>query len=90
MITNQVAELNCQRTPAGHFVLDGHGCWPILVTHTFREMLVEAYRRGQLFYDDRKVIRFEGDLCPVVEGESKPLMALAIFGSGWTFWGGKA
>ena len=86
---NPVAELNVQECPIGSWILDGHGPWRIFTARSFREMLIETQRRGQLFFNDRKVIRFEGDLFPVVEGESQSFVALAIPGAGWSFWGGR-
>ena len=72
-----------QEYPGG-FVLDGCGCWSIFTCHTFREMLAEAQRRGQLHFRGDKVIRFEGDFLPVVENHGVQ-MALAIPGECWEF-----
>lgn len=87
-LVNPVVELSVQEY-AGGFIIDGHGPWCIFNCKTFREMLIETQSRGQLFFNDRKVIRFEGDLFPVVEGESHSFLALAIPGGGWSFWGGR-
>jgi hypothetical protein len=88
-LVNPVAELNVQECPGGSWIIDGHGQWRIVTARSFREMLIETQRRGQLFFNDRKVIRFDGDLFPVVEGESQPCVALAVPGSGWSFFGGR-
>ena len=88
-LTNPIAELNVQECPNGSWIMDGHGPWCICTARSFREILIESQRRGQLFFNDRKVIRFEGDLFPVVEGETLPCVALAIPESGWSFWGGR-
>ena len=88
-LVNPVAELNVQECPNGSWIIDGHGPWCIFTARSFRDMLIETQRRGQLFFNDRKVVRFDGDLFPVVDGESESFVALAVPGSGWSFWGGK-
>lgn len=74
--------LNVQETP-GWFTMDGCGCWSIFFAKTFREILAESLRRGQLYWNGEKVIRFEGDFLPVVSEETGGQMSLAIPGGGW-------
>jgi len=87
-ITVPVAELSVQEYSGG-FIIDGHRPFCIFSCKTFREMLIETQRRGQLFWNNKKVIRLEGDLLPVVSESEGPQLALAVPCPAWSFWGGR-